>query len=116
MVSDFIIQFPGCRFFQLSEEEYKKAVEKYPKLNENSHLFLERSATRFIELNGENYFDNETILEQFERLLILLKFKQEFFHHDFDILVDNATTHTAKPFKLTDFRKGILFKKFEIFH
>ena len=106
MVSDFIVQHPSSPFFQLYEAEYAKAILKYPILETNSHLFLKRSATRFIELNGENYFDNETILEQFERLFILLEFKEDFFYHEIDILVDNATTHTAKAFKLHEFRKS----------
>ena len=113
MVSDFIVQHPSSPFFQLSEKEYEKAVEKYPILETNAHLYLLRSATRFIELNGENYFDNDTILEQFERLFQLIEFKEDFFDHEIDILVDNATTHTAKEFRLNEFRKGI--KTFLIF-
>lgn len=35
-----------------------------------------------------------------------MEFKEEFRFHDIEILVDNATTHTAKPFSISDFRKG----------
>jgi hypothetical protein len=68
--------------------------------------YLERSASRFIELYGDNYFDNAAILEQFERLFQFLEFKNYYLHHVIDILVDNATTHTAKPYTVNDFRKG----------
>ena len=108
MVSDLFVKHPNSTFFQLSEEEYDKAILKYPSLESTSHLYLKRSATRFIELNGDNYFDNETILEQFERLFMLIEFKEDFFGHNFDILVDNATTHSAKAFIVNEFRKGII--------
>ncbi len=76
-------------------------------MSENGKKYLGRSATRFIELNGENYFDNAAILEQFERLFQLLEFKTDYLHHVIDILVDNATTHTAKQYTVSSFRKGI---------
>ena len=106
MVSDFIVLFPGCPFFELSEREYEKAVRAFPILDETKDLFLPRSATRFVELNGENYMDNEAILEQFERLFILLKFKEKYSNHDIEILVDNASTHTTKEFNISQIRKG----------
>ena len=46
------------------------------------------------------YFDNETILNQFERLFQLLPFKTEYKGHDFEIVVDDARTHSAKEFIL----------------
>lgn len=108
MVSDFIVQHPTCPFFELSQVEWVKAIQKYPELNQDKSKYLDRSATRLIELNGVNYFDKETILEQFERLFKLLEFKEEFFYHDIEILVDNATTHTAKLYNISQFRKGFL--------
>ena len=53
------------------------------------------------------YFDNETILNQFERLFQLLPFKTEYEGHDFEIVVDNARTHSAKEFSFNDFGKKI---------
>ena len=41
-------------------------------------------------------------------LFMLLEFKQDYFYHEIEILVDNATTHTAKAFKIYEFRKGNL--------
>jgi len=111
MVSDFIVQHPSGPFFQLSESEYAKAVKKFPILKTTEHLFLTRSATRFIELNGDNYLDNDAVVEQFERLCMMVNFKDEYYGHEIDILVDNATTHTAKPFDVSQFRKGLYFFK-----
>ena len=37
----------------------------------------------------------------------LLKFKNEFKNHTIEIIVDNATTHTAKAYSLFDFGKSI---------
>ncbi len=64
-------------------------------------------------MNGQNYFDNETILYQFERMLKLLKFKKEFEGYHFEFLVDNATTHTTKEFSIDKFSKG---KKTKLSH
>lgn len=110
MVSDFIVQHPSSPFFQLTSAEWEKALEIYPALLEDAQLYLPRSATRFLELNGDNYFDNETILEQFERLFKLIQFKKEFAGHDIELLVDNATTHTAKAYKISQFRKSNIFE------
>jgi hypothetical protein len=106
MVSDFIVQHPSSPFFQLTSAEWEKALEMYPALLEDAHLYLPRSATRFLELNGDSYFDNETILEQFERLFKLIRFKTEYTGHDIELLVDNATNHTAKAYKISQFRKS----------
>ena len=37
----------------------------------------------------------------------LLHFKSEFKNHNIEVIVDNATTHTAKPYSLSDFGKSI---------
>ncbi len=56
-------------------------------------------------LGVDPYFDNSIILLQFERLLKLLKFKEIYHNHKIKALVDNACTHTAKPFSIHDFGK-----------
>ena len=48
------------------------------------------------------YFDNETILSQFDRLFNWLIFKAENKGHHFEIIVDNALTYSAKEFSLND--------------
>jgi hypothetical protein len=69
----------------------------HPDLNlANDHInYFERSANAYVEPKKDSYFDNDTILKQFERLFKLLKFKKEFAGHSFEILVDHATTHSA---------------------
>ncbi len=107
MVSDFVFLHPSGPFFELSDDEWLSACRDYPELEEESGLeFLKNGASSFIALNGDNYFDNETILFQFERLFKLLKFKKDFDGFHFEFLVDNATTHTTKEFSIDTFRKG----------
>ncbi len=45
------------------------------------------------------------ILRQFERLFILLKFKRAFQGRnvEFEVMVDNATTHSAKVYDIQKF-------------
>ena len=78
------------------------AVKEYPQLlNPESKLtYYERSASGWLETGKDNYVDNEVILEQFERLFILLKFKKCFSHAAIEIIVDNARTHSAKQYDL----------------
>ena len=64
------------------------------------------SASAFIVIGSDNYFDNETVSEQFERLLRLIKFKKGFRGHRIEIVVDNARTHTARAYTLHDFGKS----------
>ena len=40
-------------------------------------------------------FDNETILNQFERLFQMIEFKREYMNHAIGIVVDKARTHTT---------------------
>ncbi len=47
--------------------------------------------------------DNDMILELFERLFKLIEFKESF--KCLRIIVDNATTHTAKNYSISDFIK-----------
>lgn len=66
---------------------------------------MERTATASINVGYDAYFDNETILNQFERLFQMLEFKQDYKQHQIDIMVDNARTYTAKAYSLQDFGK-----------
>ena len=56
-----------------------------------------------MNIGGNSYFDNETILKQYERLFQLLYFKVDYKDHDFVCLVDNARTHTAAEYTANDF-------------
>lgn len=108
MVSDFLVEHPSGPFFELSEQEWKLATEKYKALTENSGVnYLNRTATASINIGTDSYFDNETILSQFERLFQMLEFKQAYKDHQVEVVVDNARTHTAKMYSLQDFRRGI---------
>ena len=69
--------------------------------------YVERSATASIHIGKDSYFDNMTILEQFERLFQLLQFKEEYKGHRIECIVDNARTHTAKSHSVLDFGKSI---------
>lgn len=108
MGSDFIVQHPSGPWFQLSVTEWAKAVAVYPELlNIGEVNYLDRTASAYIPLNGDSYFDSETILNQFERLFKMIQFKEDFLAYDIEILVDNATTHTAMPYTLSQFPKGV---------
>ncbi|CAF1542252.1 unnamed protein product [Adineta ricciae] len=108
MVSDFLVQHPSSPFFRLNQQEWNNAIRQYPELTDDDGLRYEmNSATVTAHLGVDPYFDNETILCQFERLFKLLKFKEEYCNHDIEVLVDNARTHTTKPFSINDFGKGI---------
>ena len=107
MISDFIVQHPSGPFFQLNEREWTNAVKSYPDLLEDTDLRFEKySATATAHLGVDPYFDNSIILLQFEHLFKLLKFKEEYQNHKIEILVDNARTHTTKPFSINDFGRG----------
>jgi hypothetical protein len=107
MISDFLVQHPSGPFFQLNEREWVNAVKKYPDLLDDTDLRFEKySATVTAHLSVDSYFDNNTILLQFERLFKLLQFKEEYQNHKIQILVDNARTHSIKPFSINDFSKS----------
>ena len=63
--------------------------------------------TLSINIGTDAYFDNDTILSQFERPFQMLEFKQAYKGHRIEIIVNNARTHTTKMYSLQDFRKGI---------
>lgn len=109
MLSYFLVQHKYCDLFTLSEEEYKMAIENHPELLDSGNVTYENfSANAYIEpgKNRDGYFDNEIVLAQFDRLFKLLQFKTIFKNHSFDIIVDNARTHTAVKYD-----KMLLFKK-----
>ncbi len=93
----------------MSEKEYEQATRAYPSLLfDSSDLNYDGySATAGINVGEQGYFDNETILHQFERLFQLLSFKKEYKDHDIEIVVDNARTHSACEYNINEFRKGI---------
>jgi hypothetical protein len=108
MLSDFLVMHPSGPFFQLSPTEYDKALNKYPELDEEQEIdYVERSASASVHIGSDAYFDNSTILLQFERLFKLLEFKECFNNHSIEIIVDNARTHSARAYNLLDFGKGV---------
>ena len=69
-----------------------------------SIYYMEKnSASGSMNVGGDNYFDNENVLKQFQRLFQLLPFKAQYENHNFVCLVDNAKTHTATEFSINDF-------------
>ena len=79
MVSDFLVEHSSGPFFELSEDEWKQAIAKCKSLSADSDVnYLLRRATASIDIGTNAYFDNDTILSQFERLLQMLEFKQEY--------------------------------------
>jgi hypothetical protein len=107
MMSLFIVQHDMLEIFELNEQEWDLAIIKYPSLNENEAFlnYYPRSANAWIEPKKDNYFDNEVILKQFERLFQLLEFKECFKNSQIEIIVDNARTHSAKVYDVNLFNK-----------
>jgi hypothetical protein len=108
MLSDFMVCHPSGPFFYLNDNEWQKAIVKYPDLLKNDYVnYMDRTATSAINVGSDMYFDNEIILSQFQRLFQMLEFKTEYKNHQIDILVDNARTHTACQYSIHDFGKSI---------
>jgi hypothetical protein len=107
MVSKFIAQHPSVDIVTLSEKEWQNAVSQHPELEDSDPIlnYYPRSANAWIEPKKDNYFDNKVILRQFERLFIILKYKEEFKDCEIEVLVDNARTHNAKKFDANLFNK-----------
>ena len=105
MISDFLVRHPSGPFFSLSEKEYSEAMQYYPSLSTDtvSSIYDDCSARAGINVGGQGYFDNGTILAQFERLLQLVGFKEEFKGHQIEVVVDNARTHSAREYNISDF-------------
>ena len=100
MISDFLVHHPSGPFLILDEEEWKKAVKRYPDLLDESFCDYDcRSCTGSMIPGQDGYFDNDCILSQFKRAFQMLQFKEIFNHplkHTFEFVVDNARTHTKK--------------------
>ena len=109
MISDYLVMHPSGPFFALNDKEYRQALALYPELADDvgDVTYVEKTATGSINVGYDSYFDNSTILAQFERLFKLLHFKSEFKNHNIEVIVDNATTHTVKPYSVSDFGKSI---------
>ncbi|CAF1566285.1 unnamed protein product [Didymodactylos carnosus] len=108
VISDFAIAHASGPFFILDQQEYQRAVRKYPELDMVSGVdYVERTVTASINIGYDAYFDNDTILGQFERLFKMLEFKEDFKDYAIYLIVDNARTHTKKSHNLLDFRKNI---------
>jgi hypothetical protein len=108
MMSDFLVMHPSGPYFTLDSTEYSHALSVFPELATGDEInYIEKSATGYINVGYDSYFDNSTILLQFERLFKLLKFKKDFKNHAIEIIVDNATTHRSKAYSLFDFGKSI---------
>ena len=95
-------------FFELIEDEWKDAVAKYKSLTPDSGVnYMSRTVTATITIGLHAHFDNETTLNQFERLFQMLEFKREHKNHAIEVVVDNARTHTTKSYSLLDVGKNI---------
>ena len=88
----------------MTKAGWEKAIQKYPELLETNGInYLKYSATASVAVGNGFYFDNEIVIRQFERLFKLLEFKTNFAGHDFEIIVNNARTHTAQEYSLLMF-------------
>ena len=107
MVSSFIAMDSSTDIFTLSPKEWDAACRSHPELLETNSFpnYYPRSANCWIEPKKDSYFNNMSILTQFERLFILLKFKESFKGHKIEIIVDNARTHSAKIYDVIQFNK-----------
>ena len=103
MVSDFLV-LENEPFYQLNDNEYKLALKKYPELK-SDEFYRENSVSLSMEpgIARDGYVDNQIILQQFERLVKMFQFKKGFEDKKLIIIVDNATTHTAKEYTISDF-------------
>ena len=73
-------------------------------MDDPTEIFYEKnSASASIIVDRDNYFDNETILFQFERLFKLRWFKTACRSHKFLCLVDNAKTHRKDEISVLNF-------------
>ncbi|CAF0980839.1 unnamed protein product [Didymodactylos carnosus] len=91
-------------FFSLNQKEFEETLKHYPDLDSGTFLnYATNSASATINIGEDKYFDNRTILSQFERTFQLLPFKEDYKNHDFVFLVDNARPHTATEYSIHDF-------------
>ena len=94
MLSYFLCQHPYVSLFELSDEEMSEALKKYPELREQDIDFARDSNSSNASMepgkNKDGYFDNMTVLKQFERLFKMLEFKTVFKNTDKVLFIDNA--------------------------
>ena len=107
MISDFIVAHPDMTCFELTEDEWGEAIKESPELN--NPMYLKKTATRIIEPTKDNYFTNDSILNQFQHLILCLKYSKIFQNCNYrvDILVDNSTTHTKALVDVSMFNKSV---------
>lgn len=109
MLSELMVAHHECDLFRLSDEEFARALADYPELQEDpaeNIKYFKNSATAYIEPKKDCYFDNDTLLKQFRRFFILLKYKTAFTDHKFEVLVDNSTTNATKIYDITKLSKS----------
>ena len=109
MVSDVLGAPPFGPFFLLSQEEFDLVAKQYLSFSsDNNKLhFVNCSTTSKINARQDEYFANDTILCQFERLLRFLSYKNDVKGHEIEIIVDNARIHSEKEYSVSDFGKAI---------
>ena len=108
-ISDFLVMHPSGPFFTLSGAEYRNTVKQFPSLSKSDDVLnnVRNSATASINVAVDDYFDNETILSQFERLFQFISFKEDFKGHQVEVVVDNARTHSMRKYSINEFGKRI---------
>jgi hypothetical protein len=72
--------------------------------------YVEQTFTAPIHVSHDFRCDISAMVEQFERLYQLLKFREEYKNHTIEIIVGNACPHTTKSHSLLDFNKSIRTK------
>jgi hypothetical protein len=107
MISDFIVAHPDMTCFELTEDEWDEAIKENPALN--NPLYLRKTAKIIIEPTKDNYFTNDLKLNQFQHLILCLKYSKIFKNCNYrdDILVYNATTHTKAFADVSMFNKSV---------
>ena len=61
MVLVFLVQHPDGPFFELSENEWKRGIEKYRALATTDNVgYIPRTATASLNIGTDGYFDKET--------------------------------------------------------
>jgi hypothetical protein len=108
MISDFIVCHPNMTTFSLTDAEWANAANEHPELLNKTELnYTPKTATSIITPGKDNYFDNNSVLDQFTRLITLIRFSKimKSVNYRIDILVDNATTHTKALVDVSMFGK-----------
>ena len=110
MVSNFLVQHPsGPCLFQM----WNSSMHATNILLSLYHMIWTTWNTRLlprINVGQDGYFDNNTVLTQFERLLALLSFKRDVKDLEIEVVVDNARTYSAREYSVNDFSKVIDIK------